>query len=158
MVSIKGSVKYGNRAKCGKCNSSYRYCRDHVQDWSKLSEETKKEYIKANRDQGGRGRKRSLVTVTKARCVESSRISYGQVEVMDYKDLKNDQKYLNELRLGLEIQLATFSVRSLKQDFVESRRFKKKGCKWFGWSDAEAQKHWDTALRNPSVPRDKDAI
>lgn len=46
----------------------------------------------------------------------------------------------------------------MKQDFVESRRFKKKGCKWFGWSDAEAQKHWDTALRNPSVPRDKDAM
>ena len=66
MVSIKGTVKYGTRAKCAPCNSAYRYCRDHVPEWSRLSEEEKKDYIKLNRGQGGRGRKRSLVTLTKA--------------------------------------------------------------------------------------------
>ena len=37
-------------------------------------------------------------------------------------------------------------------------RFKKKGKKWYNWSDAEAQKQWDDAAKDPNVPRCKDAF
>ena len=39
-----------------------------------------------------------------------------------------------------------------------SRRFKKKGHKWFGWSDKEAQAQWDAALRDPATPRARDGM
>lgn len=36
-------------------------------------------------------------------------------------------------------------------------RFKKKGKKWYNWSDAQAQKQWD-AVRDSKVPRCTDAF
>ena len=37
-------------------------------------------------------------------------------------------------------------------------RFKKKGKKWYNWSDAESQKQWDDAVRDPKGPRCYDAF
>ena len=56
--------KYGNQFKCTDCHSSYRFCRDSVKGWSKLTAKEKSEYIKANKGKGGRGKKRELVTAT----------------------------------------------------------------------------------------------
>lgn len=37
-------------------------------------------------------------------------------------------------------------------------RFKKKGKKWYNWSDLQAQEEWDKAVRDPSIPRTTDAF
>lgn len=52
--------KYGKLYKCCDCHSSYRYCRDNVNGWNKLSPEEKTNYIVKNKGHGGRGKKREL--------------------------------------------------------------------------------------------------
>ena len=64
MVPIEETQKYGKHLKCCGCHSSYRFCRDNVSNWSKLSPEEKREYIRRNKGQGGRGKKRELVSAT----------------------------------------------------------------------------------------------
>ena len=61
MLEMKLCHKYGCKYKCKSCHSSYRFCRDNVSNWSSLSRENHKAYILANRDKGGRGKKRQLV-------------------------------------------------------------------------------------------------
>lgn len=68
VVELAQSQRYGNQWKCGCCHSSYRFCRDKVTNWSKLSPAEKREYILKNKNQGGgRGKKRVLISITKAR-------------------------------------------------------------------------------------------
>lgn len=64
MVDLEFTQQYGKKLKCCDCHSSYRFCRDNVKNWSKLSPEEKKEYIKQNKGKGGRGKKRDLVSCT----------------------------------------------------------------------------------------------
>lgn len=37
-------------------------------------------------------------------------------------------------------------------------RFKKKGKKWYNWSDEQARDEWDRAVKDPTVPRATDAF
>ena len=75
-VDLDGSQRYGAHFKCGECHSSYRFGRDKVTGWAKLSSAEKKEYIVKNKGQGGRGKKRSLIAVTKARRYEGCMYRY----------------------------------------------------------------------------------
>ena len=73
-VPLEKSQRYGNCMKCSLCHSAYRFCRDNVEGWNKLTKEEKREYVLKNRNEGGRGKKRSLITITAARglAVQSS--------------------------------------------------------------------------------------
>ena len=118
LVPAAETRKYGNHVKCCECHSSYRFCRDNVGNWNKLTPEEKSTYIKNNKGQGGRGKKRELVTSTSVRFSTSVLFHVGslhqlssvlctsclifrlcaKVSVMDYKDQRNDSAYLNEIR------------------------------------------------------------
>ena len=37
-------------------------------------------------------------------------------------------------------------------------RFKKKGKKWYNWSDDQANEEWDKAMRDSSVPKQTDTF
>jgi len=63
-VLLEKAQRYGNSFKCGECHSAYRFCRDNVQGWGKLSKEEKRTYICKNKTQTGRGKKRTLIAVT----------------------------------------------------------------------------------------------
>ena len=67
LVPAADTRKYGNQVKCCECHSSYRFCRDNVGNWNKLTAGEKSEYIKNNKGQGGRGKKRELITNTAVR-------------------------------------------------------------------------------------------
>lgn len=58
--------KYGAQFKCKVCHNSYRYCRDHIPGWSKMSaaEKKKKAIIANKRDEAAKGRKRTLISQT----------------------------------------------------------------------------------------------
>lgn len=78
-------VPFGKQHKCNKCHSAYRFCSQNIDDWKNKtaatclwclvafglvsgvpSEEEKRALILANRDAGGRGKKRELKTVETA--------------------------------------------------------------------------------------------
>ena len=75
-VELDASQRYGSHFKCSDCHSSYRFCRDKVTGWAKLSSAEKKQYIVQNKGQGGRGKKRALIAVTKARRYEGCMYRY----------------------------------------------------------------------------------
>ena len=81
-VELDASQRYGSHFKCGDCHSSYRFCRDKVTGWAKLSSAEKKEYIVKNKGQGGRGKKRALIAVTKARRYEGCMYRYPYAKVL----------------------------------------------------------------------------
>ena len=68
LFHIDECSKYGNRMKCKPCHNAYRYCRDNVECWRRLSNEQNASLIRENLVQGGKGKKRELQlsTVTKA--------------------------------------------------------------------------------------------
>lgn len=59
--------QYGKRVKCALCHSSYRFCRDNVENWGGLSQADRKRWILTNKGKGGRGKKRQLEQVSEAR-------------------------------------------------------------------------------------------
>ena len=81
---ITTGTAYGTKYKCGDCHSAYRFCRDNVQNWHRLSTAEKKSYILTNKGKGGRGKKRELVSVQ-------------AVSVDDYQTQGGDAVFMNEV-------------------------------------------------------------
>ena len=48
--------------------------------------------------------------------------------------------------------------RSVTVQSYAACRFKKRGKKWYNWSDQEAQDQWDRAVRDPAVPKSTDVF
>ena len=40
--------------------------------------------------------------------------------------------------------------------FPSVGRFIKKGCKWYGWTEQEAQQEWDKGMRDPAIKKGTD--
>lgn len=70
--------KYGARMKCKSCHSSYRYLRDNMTGWNKLTAEEKRAHIVQNRDKGGRGKKREIALASTTEAPPSSRVQFRQ--------------------------------------------------------------------------------
>ena len=120
MIPPSDRHAYGKFFKCKCCHSSYRFCRDNVQGWDKLSNESKRSYIVANRtEKSSRGKKRTLVAAQSASCLKRLVLaecpcSYvrgrgwgfglaSEVQVSDYAKNENQTSYLNEIRQDMYI-------------------------------------------------------
>ncbi|CAE7311851.1 unnamed protein product [Symbiodinium sp. CCMP2456] len=130
LCSIRRAVKFGKRFRDPKCHSAYRWLTTNDPEWPTKTAEEKRETVIANRGQGGRGTARKLVAVHEA--PRRNRDTAIGVEVDKYSDTTAAVPYLTELR------------------------FKRKGAKWYGWSEERAQEEWDKAVRDKNVKRKTD--
>ncbi|CAE7230711.1 PREP1 [Symbiodinium sp. CCMP2592] len=134
LCSINKAVKFGRRFRDPKCHSAYRWLTTNDPEWQTKSPEEKRETVIANRGQGGRGTARKLVAI-------------HEVEVDKYAD--------SATAAGLMCNVAFLHV-AIKFFFTNLVRFKRKGAKWYGWSEERAQQEWDKAVRDKNVKRKTD--
>ena len=96
-------------------------------------------------------------------CHVSSVIS--KVQVKDYNQTGDETDYLNEIRpvhcpcgcraVELDGSLRVGLCRQRRHD-ASPDRFKKRGKKWFNWSEETAQNEWHKSLKDPSVKKGYD--
>ena len=83
----------------------------------------------------------------------------SKVQVKDFQQTGDETDYLNEIRPA---QLSLITARRRATLYRQPRRdaspdrFKKRGRKWFNWSDAFADEEWNRSLKDPSVRKSHD--
>ena len=75
-----------------------------------------------------------------------------QVGVSKYSDSQKAVPYLSELRPAATIIHFGFA----NAGSCCPARFKRKGMKWYGWTEEQAQEEWDSAARDPAVKKKHD--
>ena len=120
--------KFGSLFKCCDCHSSYRYCRDHMEGWSKMSHEVrsigvcflnqlghlfchhwsgKASQHSGKQGQGRKGKEKNIGLFNSGQGLEIHTIITAiiiislldaEVQVEDFKSARGDVPHLNETR------------------------------------------------------------
>lgn len=88
------------------------------------------------------------------------------MQSVESRGLHGEADYLNEIRQGA-VECCSHEFTGNKTTHTDSvnvslsvcvARFKKRGRKWYNWSDAECTEKWNQYMRDPTIPKGEDQL